>query len=124
MAVDSARAQPRIRFLVILPDCSGCRAMASEDLPVAMPMPMPAPRPVRTAMPAPIATIPLITFLLNFLCVLWVGFRQSSRDSERNRVVKNTNTTACRMPSKMSKYKLKGMGSTKGQTILISSMMM
>ena len=53
MAVPSARAQPSSSALLILPEASGWRAMASLALPVAKPMPMP----VKTAMAA--AMIPI-----------------------------------------------------------------
>ena len=57
----SASAQPRIRDVLIFPSASGCLAIASTALLVAIPIPTPAPIPVSTAIPAPIAIIvPLI----------------------------------------------------------------
>src|SRR5699024_9269895 len=64
MAVPSAMAAPSSSVLVILPEASGWRAMASLAWAVAMPMPMPAPMPVRTAMPAAMIPISMRCFLL------------------------------------------------------------
>ena len=64
MAVPSARAQPSSRALLILPEASGWRAMASLALPVANPIQIPAPTPVNTARAAAMIAIDIIEFLL------------------------------------------------------------
>jgi hypothetical protein len=64
MAVDSARAIPRMKIGISFPEASGWREMAWVVPEVAMPMPMPAPRPVRTATPAPIRCIKSIKLSL------------------------------------------------------------
>ena len=47
---------PKRSALLILLSASGCLAIASTALDVAIPIPIPAPIPVKTAIPAPIAT--------------------------------------------------------------------
>ena len=100
MAVPSARAQPISSALLILPEASGWRAMASLALPVANPMPMPAPMPVKTAMAAAMIAIDMIGSSSECLDVV---YGSSLMPSPVNRVVRNTKTTVWMRPSNRSK---------------------